>query len=59
LLKNTLHKNPEAVLSSSFLTCTLSLSGDKSMPRKLREEIESSDEISFDLTKRSVNEAKK
>ncbi len=52
-LKNTLQNNPEAVLSNSFLNCTLSLSNDKSLPRRLKEEISSSGSISLELTRRS------
>ena len=53
-LKNTLQKNPEAVLSNSFLDCTLSLSGDKSLPRKLKEQsIDASGSVAFDFTRRS------
>lgn len=52
-LKNTLKQHPEAVLSNSFLDCTLSLSGGQSLPRKIKEEpIASSGSISFELTKR-------
>ena len=35
-MKITLQKNPEAVLSNSFMDCSLELSGDRSMPRKLK-----------------------
>lgn len=52
-LKKTLQSNPEAVLSNSFLNCTLSLSNDKSLPRKLKPDVSSSGSISFELTKHS------
>lgn len=36
------------------MNCTLSLSGDKSLPRKLKEDpVSSSGSLSFELTKRS------
>ena len=60
-LKNTLQKNPEAVLSSSFLDCTLELSGDKSMPRKLREQphpMAGSESVDFELSKREPGSEK-
>ena len=48
VLQNTLKEHPEALLSNSFLDCTLNLSADKSLPRKLKEEaISSSGSLSF------------
>jgi hypothetical protein len=54
LLQKTLQKNPQALLSQSFLTCTLSLSHDPAQLSKEEEfSLTNNNSISFDLTKQS------
>ena len=55
LLKNTLKNNPEAVLSNSFLACTLSMSTDPLLQshKKEKHEVSATESFSFDFTKAS------
>jgi hypothetical protein len=59
LLQQTLRKNPQALLSDSFLNCTLSLSQEpfkekeKQEQKEQKEKLEVSASISLDLTRQS------
>jgi hypothetical protein len=55
LLQQTIKKNPQALLSDSFLNCTLSLSQEPQVDRtKLeKEKMEASSSLEFELTKQS------
>ena len=51
MLEQTLRSNPQAVMSDSFMNCTLSLSSDP-VAFKKKEEMDGSGSIEFELTKR-------